>query len=83
METVKTEPMAHIESVEDVYGPAIKPHTHMDERGVIHRCYHECKQVFTQAGFWIGVTVSFPLEHFIWTKVPGFMYISKLMGLSE
>lgn len=56
-------------------------HYHKDEKGILHRCYHECKQVVTQWGFWIGVTVSFPIEHFIWEKLPGFSHISRMLGL--
>jgi hypothetical protein len=56
-------------------------HDHTDSKGIIHKCYHECREVFAQWGFWIGVTVSFPIEHFIWEKVPPFKYLTTLIGL--
>jgi hypothetical protein len=46
-----------------------------------HTCYHKCRTVFTDWGFWIGVTVSFPLEHFLWERVWPFSWITKLIGL--
>jgi hypothetical protein len=56
-------------------------HTHVDEKGIIHKCYHECKSTFKQSGFWLGVTVSFPLEHFLYEKVFPFYLITQWMGL--
>jgi hypothetical protein len=56
-------------------------HSHIDEKGILHKCYHECKQTFTQWGFWIGLTVSFPAEHFLWEKVWPFTELTKLLGL--
>lgn len=56
-------------------------HVHKDKKGVLHVCYHKCRTVFTDWGFWIGVTVSFPLEHFLWEQVWPFSWITKLIGL--
>lgn len=56
-------------------------HTHIDERGFVHKCYHKTKATFLDLSFWIGVTLSFPLEHFIWEKVPGFSHITAWLGL--
>jgi hypothetical protein len=32
-------------------------------------------------GFWIGLTVGFPLEHFVWEKIPPFKFITVWLGL--
>lgn len=58
-------------------------HYHKDERGVLVKCYHGAKSLLVDWRFWVGVTISFPLEHFIWTKVPGFMHISGALGLID
>ncbi len=56
-------------------------HTHKDENGVLVKCYHKCRNVLTDYAFWIGITVSYPIEHFLWEKVPGFSHIAQLMGM--
>ncbi len=56
-------------------------HTHEDENGFLVKCYHKTRNVLVDYAFWIGVTVSFPLEHFIWTKVPVFSDIAHYLGL--
>ena len=56
-------------------------HEHTDENGFVVKCYHTCKSILRDGKFWIGVTVSFPLEHFLWTKVPGFAHIAEFLGL--
>lgn len=58
-----------------------EPHTHVTEDGLLVRCYHKCRSILAEPAFWIGVTVTFPIEHFLWTKVPGFKHISEWMGL--
>lgn len=58
-----------------------KPHTHKNEYGVLVKCYHKCKSILFEPAFWIGMTISFPFEHFLWTKVPVFKHITALMGL--
>ena len=50
-------------------------HTHTDERGVAIKCYHACKNLLSDIKFWIGVTISFPLEHFLWERVWPFYII--------
>jgi hypothetical protein len=57
------------------------PHTHKTEQGLLVKCYHSTKAVFLSGSFWIGVTLSFPIEHFLWTKVWPFKLISHWMGL--
>jgi len=39
-------------------------HTHMDENGLIVKCYHKSKTVLLSVSFWIGLTLGFPVEHF-------------------
>jgi hypothetical protein len=60
---------------------AKSPHFHRDPRGVVHACYHHCRRVFLDWAFWIGLTVGFPLEHFLWEKVPPFSLLTKWLGL--
>lgn len=56
-------------------------HTHMDSKGVFHTCFHECKTLFSQWSFWIGVTISWPLEHWAWANLPVLRTISKWLGI--
>jgi len=56
-------------------------HTHVDEQGLIHKCYHKCRSTIFSFGFWLGVTLSFPIEHFIWEKVYPFNAIGHYFGL--
>ncbi len=58
-----------------------KPHYHTDENGFLVKCYHETKSMLTSYSFWIGLTISFPLEHFLWEKVYPFYLITNLLGL--
>lgn len=58
-----------------------KFHTHKDENGLLVKCYHKTRSVIADYGFWIGVTVSFPIEHFIWEKIPGFSHLAHWMGM--
>jgi hypothetical protein len=57
------------------------PHFHPDEHGRLVACYHACRSVATDWKFWLGVTVSFPLEHFLWEKVWPFKLVTAWMGL--
>lgn len=54
-------------------------HVHVDEKGVWHWCYHQCKNVITAWQFWLGVTVSFPVEHLIWEKIWPFYLLTDLL----
>lgn len=56
------------------------PHTHVTPDGILVRCYHKCKTIFSWQ-FFVGMTLSFPVEHWLWTQVPGFSHIAKFMGL--
>ncbi len=57
------------------------PHYHPDEQGLLVKCYHNGRSLLADVRFWIGVTVSFPLEHFIWEHVWPFYIITHWMGL--
>lgn len=57
------------------------PHFHKDEQGQLVKCYHKTRAVLSDYGFWLGVTVSFPLEHWLWHSVPPFKYIAEWVGL--
>ena len=58
-------------------------HTHQTEQGLAVKCYHHCRGVFTSVGFWIGMTVGYPLEHALWEHVYPFTLIMGLLGLSK
>ncbi len=56
-------------------------HYHKDEAGALVRCYHKAKNLMSESSFWIGLTLGFPIEHFLWTKVWPFYRLSHFMGL--
>ena len=56
-------------------------HIHVDAQGFVHRCYHHCKSVFFSLSFWAGVTLSFPIEHWLWEKCYPFNLLTKWMGI--
>lgn len=59
----------------------MKPHKHEDERGVLVDCYHKTVTEVKRVGFWVGVTISFPLEHYLYDKVWPFTLVKGLLGL--
>ena len=66
---------------EDTEVLATVGHFHRNPSGVLVRCYHECKNSIASGSFWAGVTLSFPIEHWLWEKVWPFTEITKLLGL--
>jgi len=66
----------------DAYVPseATHSHVHRDDNGFLHRCYHKCRSLFTWQ-FFLGLTLSFPIEHALWTKVTPFVQIADWLGL--
>lgn len=56
-------------------------HYHKTASGKIQTCYHQCRTTLADWGFWLGVTITFPIEHFIWEHIPPFSYITKWLGL--
>lgn len=49
--------------------PVTKPHYHRNENGILVKCYHDARNLLKERGFWIGVTVSYPIEHALWEHV--------------
>lgn len=58
-----------------------QPHYHKDSKGVLHECYHACVSTLKDKAFWFGVSISFPIEHWLWTKVWPFYLLSEWLGL--
>lgn len=58
-----------------------KGHLHVTEEGKLIACYHQCKNTLSSPAFYLGVTLSFPLEHYLWEHVWPFTIVTKLMGL--
>ena len=50
------------------------------QQGVITKCYHKCRSLFSWQ-FFAGITLSFPIEHALWTKVWPFAWIAEMLGL--
>ncbi len=71
-----------IDRTEDTDGSVrdAMPHVHRDSNGLLHRCYHKCRSIFTWQ-FFAGLTLSFPIEHALWTKVTPFVQIAEFLGL--
>ena len=59
----------------------MKPHTHYTESGILIRCYHKSRAAVLSVGFWVGLTMGFPVEHFLYEKVWPFTLITKLLNL--
>jgi len=56
-------------------------HYHKDENGFMTKCYHSTKNNLLNGSFWLGLTIGFPIEHFIWEKLPVFRDITHFLGL--
>lgn len=56
-------------------------HAHRSSDGRWVECYHRCRSTLQDSSFWIGVTLSFPIEHFIWEHLWPFNLITHWMGL--
>jgi len=56
-------------------------HTHTDENGFMVKCYHKSKTVLLSISFWIGLTMGFPVEHFLWEKIWPFKLLTQYIGL--
>ena len=51
---------------------------------IFHKAKCGCKaitSVLVSPAFWIGTSVSFPVEHYIWERVYPFYVITKFLGL--
>ena len=58
-----------------------KYHLHLNENGFAIKCYHTSKAVLMNWQFWAGLTLGFPIEHFIWEKMWPFYLITNFLGL--
>ena len=56
-------------------------HTHLDENGLLVKCYHRSKTVLLSFSFWLGLTMGFPIEHFLWEKIWPFYLLTHGLGL--
>lgn len=56
-------------------------HFHPDRQGLLHVCYHKCRTSIASPGFWIGLTLGFPIEHLLWEKAWPFSLLTKFFGL--
>lgn len=56
-------------------------HYHEVKPGFVVRCYHKCRGILTNWQFWAGLTLGFPVEHFLYERVPPFVQIARLLGL--
>jgi len=57
-------------------------HFHKDEKtGLLVKCFNHCTNLLTDYRFWVGVTISFPIEHFLWEKVWPFYILTHFLGL--
>ena len=62
--------------------PLHEPHYHEDKKtGLLVRCMNSCSNLITDYRFWIGVTISYPLEHFLWEHVWPFKLVMQFLGL--
>lgn len=56
-------------------------HHHVDEHGLVVKCYHECKSILTDWRFIAGMTLSFPFEHFLYEHIWPFTILTKFLEL--
>jgi hypothetical protein len=56
-------------------------HFHTNERGILVKCYHATSSLIRDWKFWAGVTLSFPLEHWLWERVWPFYLVTHWLGL--
>jgi hypothetical protein len=55
-------------------------HTHKDEQGKLHKCYHRCKNALFSWQLWLGMTISFPFEHALYENVWPFKLVLELIS---
>lgn len=64
----------------EMHTPGPDPHYHVNKLGLMEACYHRCRSM-TTVGFWVGLTLGFPLEHLLWEKLWPFKLLTHWMGL--
>lgn len=61
------------------------PHYHADEHGFLQKCFHQSTEILFSWKFWLGTltatTLTFPVEHYLYTYVWPFNLVSKWLGL--
>ncbi len=50
-------------------------------RNLLRRFLAATREYLLKPSFWLGISLSFPIEHFIWEKVWPFSVLTKLLGL--
>ena len=62
----------------------IHPHYHKDEKGVVHACYHACKNqnLFFSKMYCVSLTLAFPIEHIVYHKLWPFYLLSNWLNIS-
>jgi hypothetical protein len=50
-------------------------------RGSLRRTLVAMRECLLKPSFWLGVSLSFPIEHFIWEKLWPMCLLTKLLGL--
>ena len=73
--------LAHHESDGQQCTADSESHVHRAPNGRLVTCYHKCKNVVASPGFWFGMTMGFPVEHFLWEHVWPFKIVSHWLGL--
>lgn len=57
------------------------PHYHRNRAGILVTCYHQCRSLMTDWRFWCGLTLGYPLEHYLWEKVWPFNLLTHFLHL--
>ena len=55
-------------------------HEHKTPDGLIVKCYHKCRSIISWQ-FAIGLTLGYPLEHFLWEHVWPFYKVLSFIGM--
>lgn len=60
-------------------------HEHQDDKGMWHRCYHQCRHWMSPqflAGWFVASTITFPFEHIQWDHIWPFRYVGAWLDRS-
>lgn len=50
-------------------------------QGWVRRLLSALREYLCKPSFWLGISLSFPIEHFIWEKVWPLCLLTRLLGL--
>jgi len=56
-------------------------HAQKKAHGWWAKCLSAAREYLTKPSFWLGISLSFPIEHFLWEKIWPFDVLTKLLGL--